>query len=155
MLIPEDHRPARRRPAAAAGRGRPAGQPAGRQPRPRPPAAAAQRRLRRACWGTSTARPSSSSQLLHDAAPHPEFDSRQLHDAMEHMAGAITALQFQDLAVAADRTTPARGCATAPTGWPATRSATTRTARRVVEDAPLRPNPVTQDEMDAGSIELF
>ena len=25
----------------------------------------------------------------------------------------------------------------------------------VVEAAPLRPNPVTQDEMDAGSIELF
>ena len=25
----------------------------------------------------------------------------------------------------------------------------------VVESAPLRPNPVTQDEMDAGSIELF
>ena len=25
----------------------------------------------------------------------------------------------------------------------------------LVEDAPLRPNPVTQDEMDAGSIELF
>ena len=25
----------------------------------------------------------------------------------------------------------------------------------VVEEAPLRPNPVTQDEMDAGSIELF
>jgi hypothetical protein len=25
----------------------------------------------------------------------------------------------------------------------------------VVEIAPLRPNPVTQDEMDAGSIELF
>ena len=25
----------------------------------------------------------------------------------------------------------------------------------VVEDPPLRPNPVTQDEMDAGSIELF
>ena len=25
----------------------------------------------------------------------------------------------------------------------------------VIEDAPLRPNPVTQDEMDAGSIELF
>ncbi len=23
------------------------------------------------------------------------------------------------------------------------------------EEAPLRPNPVTQDEMDAGSIELF
>ena len=25
----------------------------------------------------------------------------------------------------------------------------------VVEAPPLRPNPVTQDEMDAGSIELF
>ena len=25
----------------------------------------------------------------------------------------------------------------------------------VIEEAPLRPNPVTQDEMDAGSIELF
>jgi hypothetical protein len=25
----------------------------------------------------------------------------------------------------------------------------------VVEDAPMRPNPVTQDEMDAGSIDLF
>jgi hypothetical protein len=25
----------------------------------------------------------------------------------------------------------------------------------VVEPAPLRPNPVTQDEMDAGSVELF
>jgi hypothetical protein len=25
----------------------------------------------------------------------------------------------------------------------------------VVEPAPQRPNPVTQDEMDAGSIELF
>ena len=25
----------------------------------------------------------------------------------------------------------------------------------LIEDAPLRPNPVTQDEMDAGSIELF
>ena len=25
----------------------------------------------------------------------------------------------------------------------------------LIEAAPLRPNPVTQDEMDAGSIELF
>ena len=25
----------------------------------------------------------------------------------------------------------------------------------IVEDAPMRPNPVTQDEMDAGSIDLF
>jgi hypothetical protein len=25
----------------------------------------------------------------------------------------------------------------------------------VIEEPPLRPNPVTQDEMDAGSVELF
>jgi hypothetical protein len=25
----------------------------------------------------------------------------------------------------------------------------------VVEEIPMKPNPVTQDEMDAGSIELF
>jgi len=25
----------------------------------------------------------------------------------------------------------------------------------VVEELPLKPNPVTQDEMDAGSVELF
>jgi len=25
----------------------------------------------------------------------------------------------------------------------------------VVEEGPLKPNPVTQDEMDAGSVELF
>jgi hypothetical protein len=25
----------------------------------------------------------------------------------------------------------------------------------VIEPPPLRPNPVTQDEMDAGSVELF
>jgi len=25
----------------------------------------------------------------------------------------------------------------------------------VVEQTPLKPNPVTQDEMDAGSVELF
>ena len=28
-------------------------------------------------------------------------------------------------------------------------------ATQLIEDAPLRPNPVTQDEMDAGSVELF
>jgi uncharacterized protein involved in copper resistance len=92
--------------------------------------------------------------LLHDGAPHPELDSHQLHTAMEHMAGAITALQFQDLAsqLVHHTTKRLRNCAD-------------RIARdtlvddedgvALVEDAPLRPNPVTQDEMDAGSVELF
>ena len=35
------------------------------------------------------------------------------------------------------------------------RAASGRDRSAVVEDAPLRPNPVTQDEMDAGYVELF
>jgi hypothetical protein len=92
--------------------------------------------------------------LLHSAATHPEIPGQQLHSAMQHMAGAITAMQFQDMASQLiDHTTRRlRNCAD-------------RIAREamgddedgtaVIEAAPLRPNPVTQDEMDAGSVELF
>jgi hypothetical protein len=73
---------------------------------------------------------------------------------MEHLAGAITAMQFQDMAtqLVAHTTRRLRHCAD-------------RLAQEVMGDdedgstvvaaAPLRPNPVTQDEMDAGSIEIF
>jgi hypothetical protein len=93
-------------------------------------------------------------RLLHVVAPHPEIDGGELHTAMEHMAGAITAMQFQDMAsqLVGHTTRRLRNCAD-------------RLARdtmgddedgcAVVEGAPLRPNPVTQDEMDAGSVELF
>jgi hypothetical protein len=92
--------------------------------------------------------------MLHRAAPHPEVDADDLHRAMEHMAGAITAMQFQDMAsqLVAHATKRLRNCAD-------------RIARdtmgddedgeAVVEEAPMRPNPVTQDEMDAGTVELF
>ena len=92
--------------------------------------------------------------LLHRAALHPEIEAPELHRAMQHMAGAITAMQFQDMASQlVDHTTRRlRSCAD-------------RIARdtmgddedgiAMVADAPLRPNPVTQDEMDAGSVELF
>ena len=71
-----------------------------------------------------------------------------------HLGTAITALQFQDMAsqLIAHTHQRLRNCAD-------------RLAREtmgddddgytVVEEAPLRPNPVTQDEMDAGSVELF
>lgn len=71
-----------------------------------------------------------------------------------HLGRAVTALQFQDMAsqLIAHTQRRLRGCAD-------------RLARdaldddedgdAVVEAPPLRPNPVTQDEMDAGSIELF
>jgi len=92
--------------------------------------------------------------MLACTAGHPDLNLPQLHRTMDHVAGAISALQFQDLASQLITHTGhrLRGCAD-------------RLAREamgddddgpaVVEDMPLRPNPVTQDEMDAGSVELF
>lgn len=70
-----------------------------------------------------------------------------------HLGRAITALQFQDMAsqLIAHTHKRLRNCAdrlAADTFEPDDGEA-------VIEAAPLRPNPVTQDEMDAGSIELF
>jgi hypothetical protein len=94
------------------------------------------------------------SGLLHQAAVLPHVDTTALHDAMQSLAGAVTALQFQDMASQLIHHTHQR-----------LRSCADQLAREamgadpdgegVVEDAPLRPNPVTQDEMDAGSIDLF
>jgi hypothetical protein len=88
------------------------------------------------------------------SAERPEFDLPQLQRTMEHVAGAITAMQFQDLAsqLVAHTGKRLRGCADR-----LARAAMgdDEDGQAVVEDVPLRPNPVTQDEMDAGSIELF
>jgi len=75
-------------------------------------------------------------------------------ELMHKLGGAVTALQFQDMASQLITHTSKR-----------LRSCADQIARvamgddeegtAVVEEAPLRPNPVTQDEMDAGSIELF
>lgn len=83
-----------------------------------------------------------------------EQDKDRLQQLMLHLAGAITALQFQDMATQLIAHTGQR-----------LRNCQDQLARDtfgddedgtvVVETAPLRPNPVTQDEMDAGSIELF
>jgi len=88
------------------------------------------------------------------AAQHPEIPEADLHETMQHLAGAVTALQFQDMASQLITHTLRR-----------LRHCADQLAREVmgddedgtavVEEAPLRPNPVTQDEMDAGSIELF
>ena len=78
-----------------------------------------------------------------------------MHSAMQNLTGAITALQFHDMAIQLIAHTQKR-----------LRSCADRIARdamgeddedgsAIVEDGPGRPNPVTQDEMDAGSIELF
>lgn len=92
--------------------------------------------------------------LLH-AAAHAEADAPGLHKAMEHMAGAITAMQFQDMAsqLVAHTTRRLRNCADRLAAQ--AMGDDDEDGAAVVEAMPLRPNPVTQDEMDAGSVELF
>lgn len=92
--------------------------------------------------------------LLHLAAQCPAVDTGRLHAAMDHLAGAITAMQFQDMAsqLVTHTERRLRNCAdrlAAETMWDDEYGVS------VVEALPERPNPVTQDEMDAGSIELF
>jgi hypothetical protein len=75
-------------------------------------------------------------------------------DAQVHLKNAMKALQFQDMATQLIAHTGKR-----------LRHCADRLARDaftgdgdddiVIEDAPLRPNPVTQSEMDTGFVELF
>lgn len=71
----------------------------------------------------------------------------------QHLTRAITALQFQDMAsqLIAHTHKRLRNCADRL----AADAFDADDGEAVIEAAPLRPNPVTQDEMDAGSIELF
>ena len=92
--------------------------------------------------------------LSGDGAPRTDEERLALDAVMDDLGVAVTALQFQDLASQLINHTHTR-----------LRSAADQIARdamgddpdgvAVVEDPPLRPNPVTQDELDAGSIELF
>jgi hypothetical protein len=97
---------------------------------------------------------SSQMNALRDDAPKIPLAITPIDEALQSLAGAITALQFQDMASQLVAHTQQR-----------LRSCADRLARDAMGDdedgdayvteAPLRPNPVTQDEMDAGSIELF
>jgi hypothetical protein len=95
------------------------------------------------------------TDLMRAAQGAPAGDTEAMQGAMQNLAGAITALQFHDMAIQLIAHTQKR-----------LRSCADRIARdamgeddedgsAIVEDGPGRPNPVTQDEMDAGSIELF
>ncbi|MEO8298340.1 MAG: hypothetical protein ABI574_11095 [Burkholderiales bacterium] len=94
------------------------------------------------------------SGLLHDGAKLPHIDTSALHEAMQSLSGAVTALQFQDMAsqLIIHTNRRLRSCADQlareAMGYDSEGEA-------VVEEAPLHPNPVTQDEMDAGSVDLF
>jgi hypothetical protein len=91
---------------------------------------------------------------LRDLATEPDHDGGSVHGAMQELAGAITALQFHDMAtqLIAHTHRRLRNCAD--------RIACEAMGQDdegppIIEEGPGRPNPVTQDEMDAGSIELF
>jgi hypothetical protein len=77
-----------------------------------------------------------------------------IREARQTLGGAITALQFQDMAsqLIAHTTRRLRNCADR---LASEAFAGDEDGQAVVEELPLRPNPVTQDEMDAGSIDLF
>lgn len=92
--------------------------------------------------------------LLQRVAAHPEIEAPELHAAMQHLAAAITAMQFQDMAAQlVDHT--ARRLRNCADRLAAETMGDDEDGEAVVVAAPQRPNPVTQDEMDAGSIELF
>ena len=93
-------------------------------------------------------------QLLEQPAALAQAEAPLLDAARKHLGSAVTALQFQDMAsqLVEHLRRRLRHCAD-------------RLARdtlvddedgvAAVEDAPLRPNPVTQAEMDTGFVELF
>ena len=93
-------------------------------------------------------------RALHLMAQQPDIDQRHLHQAMEFLASAITGLQFQDMASQLLHHTSKRlrGCADR---LAASVMADDEDGPAVIEEMPMKPNPVTQDEMDAGSVELF
>jgi len=82
-------------------------------------------------------------------------DSKELDNVRSTLRAAVTELQFQDMAsqLITHTSKILQGCAYRL----ASESMGSEVGEAVpfVEEVPERPNPVTQDEMDAGSIELF
>ena len=82
-------------------------------------------------------------------------ESHELDIVRNTLRAAVTELQFQDMASQLINHTSKilQGCAYRLASE--SMGAEDGDAIPFVEDVPERPNPVTQDEMDAGSIELF
>ncbi|MFN0182327.1 MAG: hypothetical protein ACKVQR_00770 [Aquabacterium sp.] len=84
----------------------------------------------------------------------PDLDADVVRDVAHTLGRAVTALQFQDMAsqLIAHTSRRLRACADRLANE---MMGDDEDGLAVAETPPLRPNPVTQDEMDAGSIELF
>jgi hypothetical protein len=87
-------------------------------------------------------------------ALHASSDAVELDGIRQELAGAITGLQFQDMGtqLIAHTLKRLRNCADRLASGALSDD---EDGVGLVEEAPNRPNPVTQDEMDAGSVELF
>lgn len=81
--------------------------------------------------------------------------ARELDQVRSTLRAAVTELQFQDMAsqLIIHTSKILQGCAYRLASE--SMGAEDGEAVPFVEEVPERPNPVTQDEMDAGSIELF
>lgn len=82
-------------------------------------------------------------------------DSKELDGVRSSLRAAVTELQFQDMAsqLIVHTSKILQGCAYRLASE--SMGQEDGEALPFVEEVPERPNPVTQDEMDAGSIELF
>lgn len=95
-----------------------------------------------------------TAHQLGQAIDDGQGDISSMQNALQTLYKAVTALQFQDMATQLIHHTSKR-----------LRNCADQIARdamgddpdgeAIVETEPLKPNPVTQDEMDAGSVELF
>jgi hypothetical protein len=83
------------------------------------------------------------------------MNSKELDSVRSTLRAAVTELQFQDMASQLINHTSKilQGCAYRLASE--SMGAEDGEAVPFVEEVPERPNPVTQDEMEAGSIELF
>jgi DNA-binding FrmR family transcriptional regulator len=97
-----------------------------------------------------------SGQLrgLHEAADPLHPCSQTLGTAISALGAAVVALQFEDMASQLIQHTHRRlrNCVDQ---LASETFADDEDGPALVREAPQHPNPVTQDEMDAGSVELF
>lgn len=91
----------------------------------------------------------------HSSEGDDKRDSVAYQSLMQELGGAVTALQFQDMASQLIVHTNHRLRSCVDTLAREAFGDDDEDGASVVELPPQRPNPVTQAEMDAGSIELF
>ena len=94
--------------------------------------------------------------LLQDRGDAAPTDPAATDRAQGHLSRAVKALQFQDMAsqLIAHTSRRLHNCANR-LARDAFAGDGDDDGEAVVEEAPLRPNPVTQSEMDTGFVELF